>query len=106
MQNGGGQGLENRAEVAGYGGGMHVRFKADVGGVEWQGAPPMHPEAAGGCEAREMGRVGSLGRRPRWWWGRCSEVMRSAQGGRKCFFFRLPLFAFGRLVGDIGWFSA
>jgi hypothetical protein len=36
-----------------------VRFKADVGGMEWwQGAPLMHPEAAGGCEARERGRVG------------------------------------------------
>jgi hypothetical protein len=35
-----------------------VRFKADVGGVERQGAPLVHPEAAGGCgEARERGRV-------------------------------------------------
>jgi hypothetical protein len=35
-----------------------VRFKADVGGVERQGAPLMHPEAAGGCEARERGCCG------------------------------------------------
>jgi hypothetical protein len=27
--------------------------------MEWQGAPLLHPEAAGGCEARERGRVGS-----------------------------------------------
>ena len=27
--------------------------------MEWQGAPLVHPEAAGGCEARERGRVGS-----------------------------------------------
>ena len=31
-------------------------------------------------------RGGGLGR-PRWWWGRCSEVMRSAQGGRKMLLF-------------------
>jgi hypothetical protein len=41
--------LQNgRVEVAGYGGAWNVRFKADVGGVERQGAPLMHPEAAGG----------------------------------------------------------
>jgi hypothetical protein len=63
-----------------------VRFKADVGVIEWQGAPLMHPEAAGGCEARERGRVGStkvvagqvLGG---------DEMMRSAQGGRKMLLF-------------------
>jgi hypothetical protein len=36
-----------------------VRFKADVESEEWQGAPLTHSEAAGGCGAREGGRVGS-----------------------------------------------
>jgi hypothetical protein len=36
-----------------------VQLKADVGGMEWQGAPLVHPEAAGGCGGREGGRVGS-----------------------------------------------
>jgi hypothetical protein len=62
-----------------------VRFKADVGGVERQGAPLMHPEAAGGCEAREGGRVGStkvvvgqvLG----------GDEIRDHQGGRKMLLF-------------------
>jgi hypothetical protein len=41
-----------------------------------KGAPLVHPEAAGGCSARERGRVGStkvVG--GGWWWGRCSEVI-------------------------------
>jgi hypothetical protein len=37
-----------------------VRFKADIEGVERQGTPLTHPEAAaGGCRVREGGRVGS-----------------------------------------------
>ena len=80
-----------------------MRFKADVGGVERQGAPLMHPEAAGGCEARERGRVGST-----------KVVVGQVLGGDETssgrpknspFFFDF-LFAFGRLVGDTGWFSA
>jgi hypothetical protein len=74
--------------------------------MEWQGAPLMHPEAAGGCEAREGGRVGStkvvvgqvLG----------GDEIRDQQGGRKMLLFSTSSlrFAFGRLVGDTGWFSA
>ena len=79
-----------------------MRFKADVGGVERQGAPLMHPQAAGGCEARERGRVGST-----------KVVMGQVLGGgemssgrsKNAFVFDF-LFAFGRLVGDTGWFSA
>ena len=79
-----------------------MRFKADVGGMEWQGAPLMHPEAAGGCGAREGGRVGST-----------KVVMGQVLGGgemssgrsKNAFVFDF-LFAFGRLVGDTGWFSA
>ena len=78
-----------------------MRLKADVGGMEWQGAPLVHPEAAGGCEARERGRVGST-----------KVVMGQVLGGgemssgrsKNAFVFDF-LFAFGRLVGDIGWFS-
>ena len=71
-----------------------MRFKADVGGMEWQGAPLMHPEAAGGCEARERGRVGST-----------KVVVGQVLGGdeissgrpKNAFCFRLPLcvWAFG-----------
>jgi hypothetical protein len=35
-----------------------VRSKADVEGVERQGTPLTHPEAAGGCRVREGGRIG------------------------------------------------
>ena len=78
-----------------------MRFKADVGGVERQGTPLMHPEAAGGCEARERGRVGST-----------KVVVGQVLGGdeissgrsKNAFVFDF-LFAFGRLVGDTGWFS-
>ena len=80
-----------------------MRFKADVGGVERQGAPLMHPEAGGGCEARERGRVGSTK----------VVVVGQVLGGdemssgrpKNAFVFDF-LFAFGRLVGDTGWFSA
>jgi hypothetical protein len=81
-----------------------VRFKADVEGVERQGAPLTHPEAAGGYRVREGGggRIGST-----------KAVMRQVHGGgemsskrsKNAFFFDF-LFAFGRLVGDTGWFSA
>ena len=79
-----------------------MRLKADVGGMEWQGAPLVHPEAAGGCEARERGRVGST-----------KVVVGQVLGGdeissgrpKNAFVFDF-LFAFGRLVGDTGWFSA
>jgi hypothetical protein len=79
-----------------------VRFKADVGGVERQGAPLMHPEAAGRCEARERGRVGPT-----------KVVVGQVLGGgaissgrpKNAFVFDF-LFALGRLVGDTGWFSA
>jgi hypothetical protein len=60
-----------------------VRFKADVGGVERQGAPLVHPEAAGGCGARERGLVGST----KVVVGQVLEVMRSDQGGRKMLLF-------------------
>ena len=73
-----------------------MRLKADVGGMEWQGAPLVHPEAAGGCEARERGRVGStkvvvgqvLGG---------DEISSGIREAEKCFCFRLPLcvWAFG-----------
>jgi hypothetical protein len=74
----------------------------DVGGVERQGTTLMHPEAAGGCEAHERGRVGST-----------KVVVGQVLGGdeissgrpKNAFVFDF-LFAFGRLVGDIGWFSA
>ena len=36
-----------------------MRFRADIGSVEQQGAPLMHPEVAGGYETRERERVGS-----------------------------------------------
>jgi hypothetical protein len=77
-----------------------VRFKADIGGVERQGAPLMHPEAAGECEARERGRVGST-----------KVVVGQVLGGgdeissgrpKNAFVFDF-LFAFGRLVGDTGY---
>jgi hypothetical protein len=64
----------------------------------------MHPEAAGGCEARERGRVGST-----------KVVMGQVLGGdgdeisserpKNSFVFDF-LFAFGRLVGNTGVFSA
>jgi hypothetical protein len=74
-----------------------VRFKADVEGVERQGAPLTHPEAAGGCTVREGGRVGST-----------KAVMGQVLGGGEvsskrstsAFVFDF-LFAFGRLVGDV-----
>jgi hypothetical protein len=74
------------------------------GGVERRGAPLMHPEAAGRCEARESerGRVGST-----------KVVVGQVLGGgaissgrpKNAFVFDF-LFAFGRLLGDTGWFSA
>jgi hypothetical protein len=63
----------------------------------------MYPEAAGGCEARERGRVGST-----------KVVVGQVLGGdeissreaENAFVFDF-LVAFGRLVGDdTGWFSA
>jgi hypothetical protein len=71
-----------------------VWFKADVGGAERQGAPLMHPGAAGGCEARERGRVGST-----------KVVMGQVLGGDEISSGR-PKNAFGRSGGDTGWFSA
>jgi hypothetical protein len=88
-----------------------VRFKADVGDVERQrqGAPLMHPEAAGGCEARgaregagwvDQGGGGAG--------ARSSEVMRSAGSRPKSAFVFDFLFAFGVwwVTPDTGWFSA
>jgi hypothetical protein len=51
----GDRGSKTGVEVAGYGDGMwNVRFKADVEGVgKRQDAHMVHPEAAGGCRARE-----------------------------------------------------
>ena len=81
-----------------------MRFKADVESVERQGTPLMHPYAAGGCEAREGRRVGST-----------KVVVGQVLGGdeissgrpKNAFVFVFDfLFAFGRLVGDTGWFSA
>jgi hypothetical protein len=80
VQNGGGQRLENRGEVARIWG-WNALFKADVEGVERQGTPLTHQEAAGGSA-----RGDGLGR-PRQWWGRCSEGVRGAQKGRKMFLF-------------------
>ena len=65
-------------------------------------ASVVHPEAAGGCEARERGRVGST-----------KVVVGQVLGGdeisserpKNAFVFDF-LFAFGRLVGETGWFSA
>jgi hypothetical protein len=71
-----------------------VRFKADVEGVERQGTPLTHPEAAGGCRVREGGRIGST-----------KAVMGQVLGGWKSAFVLDFLFAFGRLVGGTGWFS-
>jgi hypothetical protein len=76
-------------------------FRANIGCVERQGAPLTHPEAGGGCGARERGRVRST-----------KVVMGQVLGGgemsprrsKNAFVFDF-LFAFGRLVGDIGWFS-
>jgi hypothetical protein len=79
--------------------------------MEWQGAPLVHPEAAGGCEARERDeRVGSS------WVGQGGGghgVVGQVLGGdeissgrpKSAFVFDF-LFAFWRLVGDTGWFSA
>jgi hypothetical protein len=74
-----------------------VRFQANIECVERHGTPLTHPQAAGGCEARERGRVGST-----------KVVMGQVLGGggemgdelrkvEKCFCFRLPLcvWAFG-----------
>jgi hypothetical protein len=62
----------------------------------------VHPEAARGCRVREGERVGST-----------KVVMRQVLGGgemssersKNAFVFDF-LFAFGRLVGDTGYFSA
>ena len=76
-------------------------FQANIECVERQGTPLTHPEAAGGCGAREGGRIGStkvvMG-----------HVLRGAEissGWSKNAFIFDFLFAFGRLVGNIGWFS-
>jgi hypothetical protein len=72
-----------------------VRFQANMGCVERHGPPITHPDAAGGCGAREGGRVGST-----------KVVMGHVLIGaerdelrkvKKCFCFRLPLcvWAFG-----------
>ena len=76
-------------------------FQANIECVERQGTPLTHPEAAGGCRARERGRIGST-----------KVVVGQVLGGgemssgrsKNGFVFDF-LFAFGRLVGDIGWFS-
>ena len=76
-------------------------FQANIECVERQGTPLTHPEAAGGCGAREGGRVGST-----------KVVVGQVLGGgemssgrsKNGFVFDF-LFAFERLVGDIGWFS-
>ena len=78
-----------------------MRFQAHIECVERQGTPLTRPEAAGGYGAREGGRVGST-----------KVVMGQVLGGgemssgrsKNGFVFDF-LFAFGRLVGDIGWFS-
>ena len=78
-----------------------MRFQANIECVERHGTPLTHPEAAGGCRAREGGRVGST-----------KVVVGQVLGGgemssgrsKNGFVFDF-LFAFGRLVGDIGWFS-
>ena len=78
-----------------------MRFQANIECVERHGTPLTHPEAVGGCGAREGGRVGST-----------KVVMGQVLGGgemssgrsKNAFVFDF-LFAFGRLVGDIGWFS-
>ena len=74
-----------------------MRFQANIECVERHGTPLTHPEAAG-----EGGRVGST-----------KVVMGQVLGGgemssgrsKNAFVFDF-LFAFGRLVGDTGWFSA
>jgi hypothetical protein len=79
-----------------------VRFQANIECVERHGTSRTHPEAAGGCRAREGGRVGST-----------KVVMGQVLGGgemssgrsKNAFVFDF-LFAFGRLVGDTRWFSA
>ena len=79
-----------------------MRFQANIECVERHGTPLTHPEAAGGCGARGGGRVGST-----------KVVMGQVLGGgemssgrsKNAFVFDF-LFAFGRLVGDTGWFSA
>jgi hypothetical protein len=79
-----------------------VRFQANIGCVERHGTPLTHPEAAGGCEARERGRVGST-----------NVVVGQVLGGdeissgrpKNAFVFDF-LFAFWRLMGDTGCFSA
>ena len=79
-----------------------MRFQANIECVERHGTPLTHPQAAGGCEAREGGRVGST-----------KVVVGQVLGGdeissgrsKNAFVFDF-LFAFGRLVGDTGWFSA
>ena len=77
-------------------------FQANNGCVERQGTPLTHPEAAGGCGAREGERLGSTN-------VVMGHVLRGAEmssGRSKNAFIFDFLFAFGRLVGDIGWFSA
>jgi hypothetical protein len=78
-----------------------MQGEANCGGGERQGPPLTHPEAGGGCGGREGGRVGSA-----------KVVMGQVLGGgemssgrsKNAFVFNF-LFAFGHLVGDIGWFS-
>ena len=77
-------------------------FQANIECVERQGTPLTHPEAAGGCGAREGGRVESTK-------VVMVHVLRGAEmssGRPKNAFINDFLFTFGRLVGDIGWFSA
>ena len=78
-----------------------MRFRVNIECVERWDTPLTRPEAAGGCGAREGGRVGST-----------KVVMGQVLGGgemssgrsKNAFVFDF-LFAFGRLVGEIGWFS-
>jgi hypothetical protein len=75
-----------------------VLFQANIECVERHGAPLMHPEAAGGCEARERG-----------WVGPTKVVVGQVLGGdeissgrpKNAFVFDY-FFAFGRSVGDTG----
>ena len=78
-----------------------MRFRAHIECVERHGTPLTHPEAAGRCRAREGDRVGS----PKVVMGQVLGGGEMSSGRSKNAFVFDFLFAFGRLVGDISWFS-
>ena len=78
-----------------------MRLQANIECVERQGTPLTHPEAAGGCVARAGDRVVS----PKVVMGQVLGGGEMSSGRSKNAFVFDFLFAFGRLVGDIGWFS-